>query len=67
MISIIIPAHNEKENLERLLPKLAAKHTPVSIEIIVALSCENNDGSENIQTAPSVEFIQCEGKVELRR
>lgn len=62
MISIIIPAHNEKENLEHLLPILERMHTTVSVEIIVALSCENNDGSEQIQTTHSIEIIKCKQK-----
>lgn len=62
MISIIIPAHNEKENLESLLPILTRLNTTLRIEILVALSSKNNDGSEMIQTAPSVAFINCEGK-----
>lgn len=59
MISIIIPAHNEIDNLERLLPMLEGMKSPMSIEVLVALSCENNDGSENIQRTPSVEIIKC--------
>ena len=62
MISIIIPAHNEKENLERLLPKLEGMNTPMQKEIIVALSCKNNDGSEKIETTPSVEIMHCSKK-----
>tara|TARA_R110000868_G_scaffold121034_3_gene321154 strand:- start:51709 stop:52422 length:714 start_codon:yes stop_codon:yes gene_type:complete len=43
MISIIIPAHNEKENLKELIPYLEGLITPVNCEIIIALSSTNSD------------------------
>lgn len=43
MISVIIPAHNERENLERLLPYLLEIGTGHSFEIIVALSAQSGD------------------------
>ena len=60
MISVIIPAHNEKDNLEDLLPQLEGMDSPVSVEIIVVLSCENNDGSENSLPIASVECLKCD-------
>lgn len=59
MITVIIPSHNEKENLENLLPKLCGFKSPVPVEVIVALSHENNDGSENIHTTASIEILKC--------
>ena len=46
MTTIIIPSHNERENLTRLLPQLVDFRNAFDIEIIVALSSANSDGSE---------------------
>ncbi|WP_276167255.1 TIGR04283 family arsenosugar biosynthesis glycosyltransferase [Zobellia alginiliquefaciens] len=63
MISIIIPAHNERQNLSKLLPSLQTKTRKAGVEIIVALSCDNADNSENLTTGLSnLKFIKCEGK-----
>lgn len=62
MISIIIPAHNEKENLGRLLPRLEGMISPVPVEIVVALSCRNTDGSENLPCYPRVRILECRKK-----
>lgn len=43
MVSVIIPAHNEKENLERLLPHLREIGTGHDFEIIVAQSSDSTD------------------------
>ncbi|WP_149276148.1 glycosyltransferase [Pareuzebyella sediminis] len=61
-VSIIIPAHNEKENLTRLLPILGNLPTSCQVEIIVALSKDNNDGSENLVSMDNIKFIRCFGK-----
>ncbi len=62
MISIIIPAHNEKESLGSLLTRLEGFITKRPIEVIVALSCETNDGSEDIIRSSKVELLRCRGK-----
>lgn len=62
MISIIIPAHNERENLERLLPYLGRLRSPRPVEVIVALSCETKDGPYDFADAPSVRLVECPGK-----
>lgn len=60
MISVIIPAHNEKGNLEQLLPRLERLESPVEVEIIVALSCQNTDGSENLLQSSEVSMLKCQ-------
>ncbi len=62
MISIIIPAHNEKESLGGLLARLEGLTTKKPIEVIVALSCETNDGSEDILSSSKVQLLRCRGK-----
>ncbi len=62
MVSLIIPTHNERENLTRLLPKLNNLAAPIPFEIIVALSCENNDGSEDVVTTTPVKIFKCSQK-----
>ena len=62
MVSIIIPAHNERENLARLIPRLECLPSTAPIEIIVALSCENSDGFENIQEGGLVRILKCNQK-----
>lgn len=62
MISIIIPAHNEKDNLKRLLCRLSSLSIGVNAEVIVALSSSNNDRSENINTNLSGQILKCSEK-----
>ena len=62
MVSIIIPAHNERENLELLLPRLKGLSASTPLEIIVALSCENNDGFENSKKEDVVKILKCSQK-----
>lgn len=62
MTTIIIPAHNEKENLRSLLPQLIAFRKAFQIEIIVALSSDNSDGSKALAAAHGVRCIPCEKK-----
>ncbi|WP_209403256.1 TIGR04283 family arsenosugar biosynthesis glycosyltransferase [Pseudozobellia sp. WGM2] len=58
MVSIIIPAHNERENLENLLPKLLSNAKARQIEIIVVLSDTNSDLSEHIDFGDRVSIIK---------
>ncbi len=60
MISIVIPAHNEHSNLRKLLEKPFLKAAS-DLEIIVALSPGNNDGSEQIPVSTAVQFLNCSG------
>ncbi|CAM4360109.1 TIGR04283 family arsenosugar biosynthesis glycosyltransferase [Zobellia roscoffensis] len=63
MISIIIPAHNERQNLSKLLPSLLANTSKVDVEIIVVLSCDSEDDAENlISESSNINFIKCERK-----
>ena len=61
MISIIIPAHNEKDSLGGLLTRLEGLNSQKPIEVIVALSCETNDGSEDIISSGKVQLLRCRG------
>lgn len=62
MTTIIIPAHNEKENLRALLPQLTEFRKDFPIEIILALSSGNSDGSEVLASRHHVRYIQCKNK-----
>lgn len=62
MITIIVPAHNERANLESLLPQLVEFSENGSVEIIVALSSENLDASETIKNCENVKFAKCPEK-----
>lgn len=61
MISIIIPAHNEKENLKKLVPLLKATDGMVFCEIMIAVSSENSDGSEELLNNLEISFLKCKG------
>ena len=62
MITVIIPAHNEEDNLKRLLPTLNRSAFTGPVEIIVALSCENNDDCEQITVDRTIRFIKSSKK-----
>ena len=62
MISIIVPAHNEKCNLEKLIPLLKGFGDAVPYEILVALSSKNSDDSEDLLKALGVNFLNCTGQ-----
>ena len=62
MTTIIIPAHNERENLSRLLPQLVDFRKDFDIEIILALSSTNSDGSEALVTEHDVRAVSCRKK-----
>lgn len=59
MTSIIIPAHNEKYHLEKLLPRLLDICATSNAEIVVALSPKTNDGSESIAIRENLQFHRC--------
>ncbi|MFS4467993.1 TIGR04283 family arsenosugar biosynthesis glycosyltransferase [Maribacter sp. 2210JD10-5] len=59
MTSIIIPAHNEKDNLKTLLSTLCKSKQGRAVEIIVALSPENNDNTEKIACDIGIHFLKC--------
>ncbi|WP_445382526.1 TIGR04283 family arsenosugar biosynthesis glycosyltransferase [Robiginitalea sp. IMCC43444] len=49
MISVIIPAHNESENLRKLIPRLKGlQEEEIETEILVSLSAKTNDGSQQL-------------------
>jgi len=60
MITIIIPAHNEKKNLKRLLGYLNGMMLK-DVEIIVALSGTTNDGSQELKMPLPVKYLNCAG------
>lgn len=62
MISIVIPVHNERPNLQRLLPYLKGLDAPCEVEILVALSNETHDGSCAFHQPPDIRSIRCQGK-----
>ncbi len=62
MTSIIIPAHNEKENLQLLLEYFEDLAKDNDLEIIIALSCTNSDGTEKRAFQKYVRVLKCEGK-----
>ncbi len=62
MITIIIPAHNEKNNLEYLISKLESMTRVSPVEVIVTLSCDNSDASENLSASDMVRFLKCSQK-----
>jgi len=62
MTTIIIPAHNEKGNLRELVPQLTEIPKDFPVEIIVALSSDNSDGSETLASEYPVKCIQCTNK-----
>ncbi len=62
MKTIIIPAHNEKENLKKLLPRLNEFRKNFQLEILVALSSHTSDGSETLGAEHAVRCIPCKNK-----
>lgn len=59
---MVIPAHNEKDNLKVLLPKLVTEGGELLTEIIVVLSSLNCDGSEELELGPKVKWIRAKEK-----
>ncbi|MFD2586990.1 TIGR04283 family arsenosugar biosynthesis glycosyltransferase [Croceitalea marina] len=62
MISVIVPAHNEKVNLEALLPKLSQLAAGFNVEVLVCLSKDNADDSQAISGFEMVKYLCCEKK-----
>lgn len=62
MTTIIIPAHNERQNLEMLLPRLEILREGHEVEMILALSADTCDGSEQIAVENGIEVICCTKK-----
>lgn len=62
MITIIVPAHNEKNNLERLATRLKGFQDNALCEIVIALSSENSDGSDALLNTLSIPFLKCKDK-----
>jgi rSAM/selenodomain-associated transferase 2 len=59
MISVIIPAHNEKENLAVLLPQLSNLAIGHSVEVLVCLSKDTTDNSEKTTGFETVKYLSC--------
>lgn len=59
MISIIIPAHNEKENLDKLLPYLQTLIEFEDAEILVSISAANSDTTGVTHLNPKIKFLKC--------
>ncbi|MBT9188396.1 TIGR04283 family arsenosugar biosynthesis glycosyltransferase [Zobellia russellii] len=62
MISIVIPAHNERQNLSHLLPSLELNSNGIVFEVIVVLSCDSMDGSENLEVSSHISFVRCKDR-----
>ena len=61
MISLIIPAHNEHDNLIALLDDLSSVTRINETEVIIALSSCNSDNSESIEVAEYIQFRRSSG------
>lgn len=59
MISIIIPAHNEQENLSILIPYLETLIENQDAEIFVAISAKNSDETPVTHENPNINFLKC--------
>ena len=60
MTTIIIPAHNEKKNLKRLLSHLDDALLE-DVEIVLAISNSTDDGSHNLKIPEYVTLLKCDG------
>ncbi|MBC2839376.1 glycosyltransferase [Robiginitalea sp. SC105] len=59
MISVVIPAHNECENLRRLLPYLLGLQAGGPVELLPVLSAATDDGSAGVVRQCGLEPLQC--------
>lgn len=62
MISVIIPAHNEDENLQKLLPRIAWLGKNHDMEVLVCLSKDTKDNSHKIKEFNGLNYINCDKK-----
>jgi rSAM/selenodomain-associated transferase 2 len=62
MISVIVPAHNEKENLLELLPELSNLAVSHDVEVLVCSSRDTNDNSQKINGCKRLRHISCSKK-----
>ncbi|MEB8346750.1 TIGR04283 family arsenosugar biosynthesis glycosyltransferase [Flavobacteriaceae bacterium KMM 6898] len=65
MLSIVIPAHNEKANIEslfKILSKQLKQHPSLQVEVLVILSGGNTDGAEQLKHTGPFHIIQCQDK-----
>lgn len=62
MISVIVPVHNEKENLEKLIPKLSSLAEGYEVEVLVCLSKDTTDNSEEINGFKILKYLSCPKK-----
>ena len=60
MTTIIIPAHNEKKNLKRLLGHFDNAFSE-DVEIIMAISRSTDDGSQSMKIPDYVSLLNCDG------
>ncbi|TLP71243.1 glycosyltransferase [Maribacter sp. ACAM166] len=59
MISIIIPAHNEFKNLQRLFNTTCILEQEQLLEIIVAVSPNTTDNTETLSSIAKVKLLRC--------
>lgn len=62
MISVIIPAHNEKERLAILLKRFPGLMENQPVEIIIALSSGNSDSTEQLAFGENIRLLKCKKK-----
>ena len=62
MISIIIPAHNEFDNLQRLFKIACFLEHEKLLEILVAVSAGNSDTIDKLECSSKVKIIRCKNK-----
>jgi len=62
MVSIIVPAHNERHNLNKLLDYMGKVYPSTPFEIIISLSATNNDDSMLLPVNGNVQFWECDKK-----
>ena len=60
MISVVIPVHNERENLSRLIPHLLRIGSDAPVELLPVLSGATRDGSAKVLRGLGVEPLRCE-------